>query len=267
MPEGHTIHRAARRQRERLVGPEVTAWSPQGRFSDGAAALSGHALTDIEAVGKHLFYLWEHGPILHVHLGLFGRFRLHRTDPPEPTDGTRLALAADGVTCYLSGPNTCELIDATRKREIVDQLGPDPLRDGADAADEIAAALPRRRIPIGQALLDQGVIAGIGNVYRAELCFRAGIHPFRPAREVSAAEVAALWKDARSQLRAGERSGRLITVDPDDVGADRRSRIPRGEGRYVYQRAGEPCRRCGTAITESELAGRRVWWCPSCQPG
>lgn len=266
MPEGHTVHRAARLQRRRFAGEALAVDSPQGRFAAGAAVLDGRALLGVDAHGKHLFHRWEGGDTLHVHLGLFGRFRIWTTDPPEPTDGTRLRWRGASGTLHLSGPTVCELVDPDREAAIRDRLGPDPLAPGDGAADVFAEGLARRRAPVGQALLDQALVAGIGNVYRAELCFLAGIDPHRRSDRVDHDDATRLWALAVGELARGERMGRIVTVRPEEVGRTRPRDVPRGERLYVYKRRGEPCRRCGRAIERSELGGRRIWWCPGCQP-
>ena len=269
MPEGHTIHRAARRHREALGGHRVTTGSPQGRFSAGAARLDGRVLETVDAHGKHLFYRWHGGETLHIHLGLFGKFRMHRADPPPPPSvNTRLTMRGVGVTLYLAGPTICELIDPEEEDEIRRRLGPDPLRNGAngDTAAHFEANLARRRIPIGAALLDQKVIAGIGNVYRAEALFLTGINPTVPAQELSSETIQRLWNESVDLLERGEKAGRIVTVDPTEVGAKRRSDLPREKRLYVYGRDGEDCRRCGNPISMTEMANRRIWWCEACQP-
>lgn len=267
MPEGHTIHRYARKHRETLAGQTITVSSPQGRFSAGAARLDGRTLEDVEAHGKHLFYRWDGGDTLHVHLGLFGRFRTHRGEPPRPSDGTRLAMTGDEATIYLSGPTACDLIGPDDEESIRSRLGPDPLDASlnGEGMEELAANLSRRRIPIGAALLNQSVIAGVGNVYRAEVLFLAGVHPEVPANEVPDEDVEAIWGLIRDQLRRGERAGRIITVDPKEIGARTRRDLKRGERLYVYKRTGEPCRRCGASVAHGEMANRSIWWCPTCQ--
>lgn len=267
MPEGHTIHRHARLQRRDLVGHTVEAWSPQGRFTDGAAELDGLRLDRIDARGKHLHYRWDEGPILHVHLGLFGRFRRHRGDDvPDPTDGTRLALRTDELTLYLSGPTICELVTEDDVDALAGRLGPDPLRaDETDGFDRFDRLLDRRSISITAALLVQEVIAGVGNVYRAEILFLAGIDPRRRAKDLDADERKRVWHIACEELARGERGGRIVTVEPADVGAKRRSDLDRSTRLYVYKRAGEPCRRCDDAIASEEIGNRTTWWCPSCQ--
>lgn len=228
--------------------------------------LDGRTLRDVRAHGKHLFYEWEPDVVLHVHLGLFGTFRAFRSDPRPPTSGTRLAMANADVTIYLAGPTVCEVLDPAEADAIHDRLGPDPLaRRSARSRAEFARRLARRTIPVGAALLDQKVIAGIGNVYRAELLFLCGIAPDRAPRSLSPHEVTSIWDTAATQLRMGEKTDRIITVDPVDVGVRRRGQLHPDEHVYVYQRGGEPCRRCSTPIEHVEMAGRTIWFCPSCQ--
>jgi len=265
MPEGHTIHRYARLHRRTFGGERLAVSSPQGRFATGAARLDGRILETVEAAGKHLFYRWSGGETLHVHLGLFGKFRTHRGPAPLPTEGTRVAMRSAEATLYLSGPTVCELMDPDSEDLLRARLGPDPLA-GHDPAPFLRA-LGRRRIPVAAALLDQSVVAGIGNVYRAEFLFLAGIHPATPAREIGRERARELWELAVEHLRRGERSGRIVTVDPAEAGTRRRSDLRRDERLYVYHRHGEPCRRCGTEIVSGEAGARRVWWCPGCQPG
>lgn len=266
MPEGHTLHRYARLHRQALAGRPVAVDSPQGRFVD-AAEIDGRFLETVEAYGKHLFYRFEGARLLHVHLGLFGRFRRFRpARAPEPSPATRVRMTADGAVVHLSGPIACELVDDAAVEQLLARLGPDPLRTDADP-ERAWAAVQRRRSAVGRALLDQTVVAGVGNVYRAEVLFRAGIHPERPARELDRAEFDALWADLAALLRAGERSGRIVTVEPAHVGAATRARVPDDARVYVYRRGGEPCRRCGTTIASWTLGGRTVSACRVCQPG
>ena len=199
MPEGHTIHRYAARHRKALAGQTVATASPQGRFSGGASRLNGRKLLDVDAHGKHLFYRWQRAETLHVHLGLYGKFKTFRSDPPPPTPGTRLTLSTDDISIYLAGPTVCELIEPSQEEAIRSRLGPDPLLAGTDSNDAAAfvANLARRRIPIGAALLDQGVVAGIGNIYRAEVLFLAGVAPTTPANEVAPEKAAELLEIKR----------------------------------------------------------------------
>lgn len=261
MPEGHTVHRAARRQHALLAGGPVTASSPQGRFADGAAALDGRTLVRVEAAGKHLFHTFDRGEVLHVHLGLFGRFRYHAAPPPEPRGAVRLRLVGGTGAVDLSGPTACDLIGGEGRERILARLGPDPLRDDADPERAIAS-LARRRLPIGAALLDQSIIAGLGNVYRAEVLFVCGIAPHREARSLAPAQLAALWDAGRAMLREGLRLGRIVTVDAAERGSPP-SRARAGERTYVYRRAS--CYRCGGPVLRPVIGARPCYWCPACQ--
>ena len=177
-------------------------------------------------------------------------------------------MRGGGGVLYLSGPTICELVDEEEHRLIASRIGPDPLTDIGDeaAVAHIGEFMSRRTSPVAAALLDQSVIAGIGNVYRSEILFLTGINPLIPSSELEEEQIGALWSEARRHLQIGERSGRIVTTEPRDVGAERRSDIGRGERTYVYKRQGQPCRRCGTAIQRDVVANRKVWMCPNCQP-
>ncbi len=266
MPEGHVLHRAARHQGKRLAGRAVAAESPQGRFAGGATAVDGRVVESVEARGKHLFYRFDNELAVHVHLGLFGKFRLQTPPFPQPSPNARLLLSTDHDRVHLAGPTTCELLTPVEVEMVLDGLGPDPIVDPADGADRFAAALSRRSVPIGRALLDQKAIAGLGNVYRSELLFMVGLNPFVPAREIDRDLVDQLWKLSVDELRSGERSGRIVTVEPAEVDRRRRSDLRRSERLYAYKRHGKPCRHCGSPIASTEIDDRNIWWCPTCQP-
>ena len=269
MPEGHTIHRLARDLRRTLAGAPVRATSPQGRFAAGAALLDGEAIRSSEAWGKYLFVDFGDGRVLHVHLGLIGKFRA--VDPSTPTrDSIRLRLTGDGgdrgpaatPTWDLTGPTRCEIITPPERRHIVANLGADPLRRRPDVTGA-AARIRSTDKPIGAVLLDQSIIAGIGNVYRAELLFVCGIHPERPGSRLSDEEFSMLWSEATRLLRIGVRLGRIVTTDPVEIGRPRAS-MTSDDALYVYHR--DHCRRCGTELTTVELGGRPMQFCPICQP-
>lgn len=262
MPEGHTIHRLARRHRRLLVGHAVRASSPQGRFAEGAALIDGDVLQATEAWGKHLFHRYDDG-WLHVHLGLFGKFRDGRGSPPEPRGALRLRLVTDDAWVELRGPTACELLAEPQRDALLARLGPDPLRPDGDP-DVVAARLARSRRAVGATLLDQAVVAGIGNVYRAEALFRHGVDPWLAGRDLDPVTWKAMWDDLVVLMSAGVRSGRIVTTEPDD--RERPHGTPRRvDAHYVYGRAGLPCRRCGTPVLDGELGARRVFWCPVCQ--
>ncbi len=267
MPEGHTLHRLAREQTAAFAGRPVHVTSPQGRFSHGAALLDGRVLDEVFPHGKHLFARF--GPdTLHVHLGLYGGFTSGTGTPPPARGALRMRWEADGpdgagVWTDLRGPTVCEVLAEPEVVRILGRLGPDPLRpraDGAAAHRRISAS----RTAIGALLMDQTVLAGVGNVYRAELLFRHRLSPFRPGRGVDAALWSQMWTDLVALMRAGVRMGRIVTTRPEDRTRRRGAVLPE-DAHYVYRRTGLPCRVCGTEVRTEVMVGRNLYWCPVCQ--
>lgn len=267
MPEGHTIHRLARDYAAAFAGRPARVTSPQGKFSDAAALLDGAELTGTEAHGKHLFLAFRDSDWVHIHLGLFGKVAFGPAPAPPPTDTVRLRLLNDTAYVDLRGPTACALITPDEKRAVHDRLGPDPLRDDADPA-AAWARISRSRSTIAALLMDQKVIAGVGNVYRAEVLFRHGIDPYRAGRDLTPAEWGALWTDLVALMREGVRHNRIDTVRPEHT-PEAMGRPPRvddhGGEVYVYRRANLPCHLCGGEIRTAELAARNLFWCPTCQ--
>ena len=262
MPEGHTIHRMARDHAGWLAGRPVRVSSPQGRFAAGAALLDGTVLERTDAHGKHLFHVYEGGSTVHIHLGLFGRVFPHTGAAPVPRDTVRYRVTGGDRTIDLVGATACELLDPDEVAAIVARLGPDPIRRDADP-DRAWAALQRRTVPIGRALMDQRVLAGVGNVYRAEVLFVHGIHPEVPAREISREQWDAMWATLVTWLRRGVKDRRIITVDAAEIDGPR-SRVARADATYVYKR--DRCPRCHTEVRRFDLAGRWAYACETCQP-
>lgn len=285
MPEGHVVHRLARAFTDHFVGHRLAASSPQGRFADGAAAIDGRRLETAEAWGKQMFLGFEGEIWLRVHLGMYGMWRFdgpglagigrrNKGEAEEDEDGrpiprgvVRLRLASTTHIGDLSGPTFCGIETPAEKTIATAAIGPDPLRPGARpgrAWDVISAS----KMSIGQLLMRQDVIGGIGNIYRAELLFRARIEPHKPGRDLSRGQFDALWRDARALLRDGVRDGAIITTRPKDrpAGTPVVGRRMRRDARsYVAFRNGEPCRVCGTQVAMEMMAGRKLYWCPTCQ--
>ncbi|MFJ9433671.1 Fpg/Nei family DNA glycosylase [Streptomyces sp. NPDC101490] len=267
MPEGHTIHRLAADHRERFGGRSVSVTSPQGRFSGSAALLDGAVLETAEAHGKHLFLGFPGTGWVHIHLGLFGKVAFGDAPAPPPTDTVRLRLANTGGYVDLRGPTTCALVTDAEKAAIHERLGPDPLRDGDDP-DRAWRRISRSRSTVAALLMDQKVIAGVGNVYRAEVLFRHGIDPYRAGKDLTAREWDAIWTDLAALMREGVRLNRIDTVRPEHT-PEAMGRPPRvddhGGEVYVYRRAQQPCLLCGTPVRTADLAARNLFWCPTCQ--
>ena len=256
MPEGHILHRLARNLGE-LTATPLSVSSPQGRFGE-AARLNGTCMQAVEAYGKHLFLHFEPGAV-HVHLGMQGKFlRLSPPSPPRPQ--VRLRLATGAVAWDLIAPSRCELLTDAALDEVVGRLGPDPLRPDADP-DRVWERLHRYPGPVGAALLDQSVLAGVGNVFRAEALFAAGISPARPAQQLDRRDFDTLWQTLRSMMQRAVEEGRIITAEPGN-GGDRK-RLREDEGRHVYKQS--RCRRCTTPVEVSSLGRRTSYACPRCQ--
>jgi formamidopyrimidine-DNA glycosylase len=159
----------------------------------------------------------------------------------------------------------CELVDEVQQQSLLERLGPDPLRPD-EGAGRMWQAMSRSRRSVAALLMDQAVVSGIGNVYRAELLFRAGLDPKVPGADLSRRTVTALWDDAVALMAHGVRSGRIETLDPvhdPDAMVDPVTGVAAGV--YVYRRHGDPCRVCGTTVRTRELEARNLYWCPRCQ--
>ena len=186
--------------------------------------------------------------------------------PPEPIGQVRARLLTSATVADLRGPTACEVVDAAGVAAAIARLGPDPLVDDPAVAEQrFVDAVRRRATPIGILLMDQSVVAGIGNVYRAELLFRARLSPFLPGKSLPDDLVRALWHDWDHLLRIGVDTGQMLTMD-GLVGDDLALALANRDDRHwVYHRTGEPCRVCGTPIAMEIAAGRALYWCPSCQ--
>ncbi|MFI9504977.1 Fpg/Nei family DNA glycosylase [Nocardia sp. NPDC052566] len=265
MPEGHTLHRLARLHQRHFAGGAVRVSSPQGKFAAGAEQVDGRVLTRAEAWGKHLLHHYDSGLVVHVHLGLYGKFYDSGLPMGEPVGQVRMRIfGGSGFGTDLRGPTACEILLPPEVSALTDRLGPDPLRRGADP-ERALRRIQRSRRPIGALLMDQAVVAGVGNVYRAELLFRHGISPHRPGTGVSAAEWDGMWTDLVALMKVGVRVGKMVVVRPEDDHGEP-SYAPDRPRTYVYRRAGAPCRRCGTPVAHAVMEARNLFWCPGCQP-
>jgi endonuclease VIII len=273
MPEGHTLHRLAEEITATFAGRVVRVGSPQGRFSDSAALIDGQLLLRAEAWGKHLFISFPDDRYVHVHLGLYGKLDVHAGVPEVPAAvgqvRMRLVAADRGWQAYadLRGATACELLTEAERDAIVARSGPDPLR--ADADPGVAwERIRRSRAPIGSLLMDQSVLAGVGNVYRAELLFRHRTDPYRPGHTLRRGQWDDMWADLVGLMHEGVRTGRIDTVRPEHT-PEAMGRPPRKDDHggevYVYRRNGQPCLVCGTLVRTAELQARNLFWCPRCQ--
>lgn len=294
MPEGHSVRRLARQFGDVFGGETLAVSSPQGRFAAGAALLDGHTLTESQAHGKHLFLHFDHALVLHVHLGLYGAwdfggdaaFRgassigaprkvgeretfddgggLHYAGPPAPVGAVRVRLVGRHGWADLRGATTCAAITTAEAAAVLARLGPDPLRNLPPDRERFVTGVQSRKTPIAALLMDQKVIAGVGNVYRAEVLFRQRIDPLLPGTSLPRKSAEMLWDDTAAVMGDGVRDGRIITTPPSCWSAG--AALPAGdEAHYVYKRQGLPCRVCAVPVALAELGGRKLYWCPGCQ--
>jgi formamidopyrimidine-DNA glycosylase len=163
----------------------------------------------------------------------------------------------------LRGPTACEVLSPSEADAIHARLGPDPLATRPDGARAFAR-VARSRAPIAGLLMDQAVVAGIGNVYRAEILFRHRVDPYLPGRLLDGSRWSLLWADLVALMRAGLRSGRIVTTARHDRGRPT-GPARREDAHYVYRRHRLPCRICDTPVLMQELAARKLYWCPACQ--
>jgi endonuclease VIII len=264
MPEGDTILRAARSLGRWLEGREITAARSQ-RLKVPADRLVGHTVESVEARAKHLLIRLSSGDVLHTHMRMTGSWHVYRAGERwrKPGWQARVVLeAGDRVAVCFDAP-VVELLSPgeVERHPSIARLGPDVLVDPLDTHEVARRAAARPAdVPIGDVLLDQRVVSGIGNIYRCESLFLAGLHPATPRSAVEGRTLADLVRTASDLMRANLEPG---------AGFDRRF-APLGgpRGAWVYGRGGRPCYRCRTPVATAVLGDppRDVWWCPSCQP-
>ncbi len=334
MPEGHSVHRLARQFNDVFGGAPLAVSSPQGKFAAGASLIDGLELERAEAHGKQMFLYFSQDRVMRVHLGLYGAWdfggdstftgassigaprrigeqevggadasaspaanaggRREYTGPPEPQGAVRVRLVSPHGWADLRGPTACEVISPAESAAVRRKLGPDPLNNAPGDAEEFSRRIRKSSTPTALQLMKQDVLAGVGNVYRAEVLFRLGLDPMLPGKSLQPDEAAALWNDIALIMADGVRDGRIITTEladrPSGVGAEvghGQSRlvrpgsepaaavrkrnankdVPVEEAHYVYKREGLPCRHCGTEVAMKDLGGRKLYWCPGCQAG
>lgn len=261
MPEGDTVYRAARKLDRALTGHVLAASDfrvPQLATVD----LSGATVTGTFSRGKHLLTHIEHEEswTLHTHLKMEGSWHVYPLHEKwrRPSTQARVVLRTDARAAVGFSLGIVELLPRSHEHDVVGHLGPDLLGGDWDEAEALRRLRNDPSRPVAEALLDQTNLAGIGNMYMAELCFTSGVHPLRPIGEV--ADLERLVRRARQMLDLNKE--RAIQSTTGDL-------RPR-ERMWVYRRDNAPCRRCGTAV-EVAMRGpaereRASYWCPRCQP-
>ncbi|MEM6577652.1 MAG: DNA-formamidopyrimidine glycosylase family protein [Pseudomonadota bacterium] len=256
MPEGHTIHRAARDQQANLAERELHVLSPQGRFTAGAALVNGRVCTRVEALGKHLLYHFDNGLAVHIHLGLAGVIRRGPSNGAAPRDVVRVRFETDAYTVDISGPAICALLEPGDIAALRARIGPDVLAPRPDP-ERAFTRIRRSKAPIGALLMNQQVISGIGNIYRVEVLWILGIDPRRSGHDLTDKEVREIWKETRKLMQDGVRRDAIRTRR---VGG----RLARyGSSVNIYNE--ESCPTCLGPVTADKMGGRSVYYCPRCQ--
>jgi endonuclease VIII len=274
VPEGDTLHRAANRLAPLLIGQPVRALELPRRV-ESTAGIAGQRVIGVEARGKNLLMHFERGISLHVHLKMLGRIFIFAQDEQRR-----------------AGPDAVAVLDTEQHRVIVAHapvarlirtqdlardlhfrhLGPDLLAPQLDLDEALARLRMRKETPLGEALMDQSAVAGLGNVWKSELCFNLKLDPFAPVSTVSDDELRALLQLARKQLKETvERVPRRIPDPFSPRYPTRQTRLDRRQGQKtmsVYERAGDPCYDCGTPIAMKRQGAqdRSTYYCPRCQP-
>ncbi|WP_137992930.1 Fpg/Nei family DNA glycosylase [Streptomyces vilmorinianum] len=259
MPEGDTVWQTARRLREALAGRVLTRSDLRvPRFA--TADLTGRTVLDVTPRGKHLLTRIEDGLTLHSHLRMDGSWQVYATGERwrgGPAHQIRAILGNAERTAVGYRLPVLELIRTADEPEVVGHLGPDLLGPDWDPGEAVRRLTSDPARPLGEALLDQRNLAGIGNVYKSELAFLAAVTPWLPVGELPPGVPERLVATAH----------RLLDANKDRP--DRRTTTTRRPGQplHVYGREGRRCPRCGAAVRRAELGDRVTYWCPGCQKG
>jgi endonuclease-8 len=260
MPEGHKTHFLAQQHTSLFAGRTVRVTSPQGRFSADAAIIDGAKVSKIEAVGKQIFYTFADDHVLQIHLGRYGSFRTQPSPAGAPVGQVRMRMWDANTTLDLRGPTTCRVIDRTTRQKIAAGIGPDPLAGGKP--QPVWQAISTSRRPIGALLLDQSVLAGVGNIFRAELLFELQINPLTRGDELTKSQFDQLWKTLVRMMRTGLKYGRIITVTAKEAGK-RRDQLEKNERFRIYGH--RECPRCRGKISKINVGSRDLYVCQICQ--
>jgi len=266
MVEGHSVHRVAALHRKRLIGKSFKAWSPNGRFKEGAELINMKVFFRIEAVGKNLFAFFgdsdeeESVVVVHIHFGMAGNWAVY-TDPsnvPQPSNTNRLRLEHAHVVADLSAM-TVQHGKMSFYLEKRNKLGEDPLREDADQ-QRLWARVKVANKSIGALIMDQSYFSGPGNIYRCEILFKAGIHPETKGKDLDEDSFKRIWHHTVALLRRGFETGSILTVDPEEAKALGKPKMRR----YIYNTS--KCPRCETSIKAWPINNRTCYACTRCQP-
>jgi len=263
MPEGDTIHRTATTLRRILRGQRIRACRSTVPRVD-AERVSGRVVGEVVSRGKNLLIHLEEDVgdelVIYTHMKMTGSWHVYRPGErwQKPSAGARLVLETARAIAVCFHAPVVELFPAAElpRHPVLSRLGPDPLAPEFDPAEARSRIQSRRDLPIGEALLDQTAIAGIGNVYKSEVLFLCGENPFAPVRDIGEERLDRVIATVRRLM------SRNLGGYPRVTRSERR-----GERHWVYDRSGRPCARCGTRVRMRRQGetGRSTYWCPQCQ--
>jgi endonuclease-8 len=275
VPEGDTIFRAARTLHRALAGQVVTGFEsvlPKLERVEVDSGVTGRTVEKVESNGKWLLIHFSGNLILLTHMLMSGSWHIYRSGEKWKRRRVDMRIvirtkAMDAVAFHVPIAEFHNA-DSLKRRRVFNQIGPSVLAGEYDDAEILRRMRGRPELTVGEALLSQALLAGIGNVFKSEICFACGVHPFRVVASLSITELSCLVSTARKFLLANvpdDSHDKIVTY----TGIRRTTgRVDREENLWVYKRRGEPCRRCGTAI-ESRKQGvdaRTTFWCATCQP-
>ena len=274
MPEGDTIFRTARALNRALAGHTVTVFEsvyPALMRVDEDAPLAGRAVVGVKALGKHLLIEFSGGLTLRTHLRMNGRWHLYQQGEPwhAPRSAVRVVIATARHVAVAFDVQVAEFVTARglARHAVMAALGPDLLSETFDEGEALRRLDRAGEMTVAEAVLNQRIVAGIGNVFKCEILFVCRISPFRPVASLSDEERVALLRCARRLLTANVAEG---SERPPAPYAFRRTTpfVNPGARLWVYGRPGRPCRRCGSAILSRKQGpdARLTFWCPLCQP-
>lgn len=267
MPEGDTIHRAAATLQRALAGKQVVRFEtvlPMLARVDDQTAVRGRTVERVHAEGKHLVIDFSGDLHLRTHMRMNGSWHIYRPGErwQRPRIDMRIVVATEDFVAVAFNVPVAEFHDASSlaRQEDLRKIGPDLLQESYDQDEALKRMKARADREIADVLLNQRVVAGIGNVFKSEVLFATGVNPFRKVEELSDSTLRMLLKNARAQM--------LQNVGPDAAPSRRTMRsLDRSQLLWVYSRGGEPCRRCGTKIEYRKQGpnARGTYWCPKCQ--
>ncbi|HJL16273.1 MAG TPA: DNA-formamidopyrimidine glycosylase family protein [Sandaracinaceae bacterium LLY-WYZ-13_1] len=258
MPEGDTIHRAARTLEKAIGGRRVTAWRSNDPALDRVDDLVGRTVAAVEARGKNLLVRFDDGRTLHTHQRMEGSWHVYRPGEAwrKPARGAVAVIETDAWVAVCFHAPVCDLLAPGRVPRAVRRLGPDLLAPRADLDEALRRMRAHPTMPVGVAVMRQHLVAGIGNVYKSETLFLERASPFTPVAELSDEALRGILRRARRLMKQNLRGFPRTT----------RRRFGR-ERLWVYGRAGERCYTCGEAIRMRRQGddGRSTYFCPRCQ--